>query len=166
MPHGLLEGPPKSTEEYLRERIAQLEDELRLDKEHLSQAVSDARKQSMNANRAIANLRRQLEPLYSALRMVFGEIESAGATIETVESAGVAAPINAGKYEPWKQKFPGKAADMIQALVTYENGLTRTQWAKFTNQDARSGSFSQNIFKLNSAGLLEKSGDKYRLKRL
>jgi hypothetical protein len=77
--------------------------------------------------RAISNLRRQLEPLHNALRMVFGEIEAAGVG-EAAETSSSVNPRVASVWESWKQKLPGKRADFIQALLEHE-AMTATHKA-------------------------------------
>lgn len=160
----LLNSPEPGERDLLRKRIEELETEVAELKAQLAQANS----RDTKAGIALSRLRRELEPLHVALRMVFGELDSANIPTDATRGGGTddgggRAPLDPAKWEPWKRKYPGKCADMIDCLLTYEGGLSRTQLAAFTKQDRGSGNYRANISKLNSAGLIEESGGKLRL---
>jgi len=114
-------------------------------------------RQQLAATKAvISNLQKHLEPEYKAMQALFGELQ-------TISSNGSHA--NAEVWEPWKQKLGGRMAQMIDALLQ-RGELTRTQLATLTGQSPNSGSYANNLSKLNSNGLLEKNGDKMRLRAL
>lgn len=163
--HKLLEMGDPSELQLLRQRVEELEEEA----EQLRGDLERERSKSVVVKRAMTTLRGTLQPLYNGLRMVFGELDAAGIASEgTVgtESQSSSAPLDESRYAPWKTKFPGKTAEMIDALVRYEAGLTRKQLAGFVKIDPGSGSMSQCIFKLNKAGLIEKNGNLIRLRKL
>jgi hypothetical protein len=70
-----------------------------------------------------------------------------------------------GVWDSWKRKFPGKCADMIDALLEHGE-LSRFSLASLTAQNPRSGSYNQNIYKLNKHELIVKRGDKIALRAL
>jgi hypothetical protein len=113
----------------------------------------------------MARLRSQVQPWYSALRALMGDLDAAGVE-ETSSSPSASGPLDAARYLPWKNKYPGQTASAIDILCKYEAGLTRKQLAGFLGIEAGSGSMSQIIFKLNKAELIHKDGTNIRLKRL
>jgi hypothetical protein len=144
----------------LRHKVARLEGDL----QDMRDALFAEREKNSATNRALARLRTQLQPLYDAFRGIFGELEIAGAATAAAADPSNG-PLDPALWAPWKEKFRGKCAEMIDALLKYENGLTRAQLMRFTGQQS-GGAFTQNIFKLNSANLIEKDGDTIRLRRL
>ena len=107
------------------------------------------------ANAVIANLRKRFEPDYKSLQDLFSDLEA-------VPGAGL---VDAGPFEIWKQKLGGACSRMIDALLQ-KGEVTRIQLATLTSQSPRSGSFATNLAKLNTNGLIEKEGDRIRLRRL
>lgn len=105
----------------------------------------------------------KMRALYIALHGFYGEEPSIGAPGPSQNAGG---PLNAERYQPWKNKFPGQTASAIDLLVRYEAGLTRKQLAGFLGVESGSGTMSQIIFKLNKAELIDKDGNLIRLKRL
>jgi hypothetical protein len=134
----------KSSEEVLREELNDLRAEL------------DDLKNSYEQDR------NKIGTILHALRSIF----SGNADSVSTSSPSGGAPLDASRYEPWKQKFPGRTASAIDLLVKYETGLSRKQLASFLRVDSGSGSMSQVIFKLNKAGLISKEGNLIRLKKL
>jgi len=105
----------------------------------------------------ISGLRTQLEPEYRIMQKLFGDIEEVGA----VNGHSANSPV----WDAWKQKLGLRPASMIDALL--ERGeLTRTQLATLTGQSPTSGSYANNLSALNRNGLIEKNGDKLRLRAL
>ena len=140
----------------LRRKIAYLEAELTQ-----SQAQLRGTKQELLVtSRGLAALRHQLEPLYNALRMVFGELDNAG--VSGVETAGPS-PRVASLWESWKSKLGGKQAEFIQALL--EHGEMTAVQLKVATHTGTS-TVPQVIYKLNHLGLINKQGGKYSLKEL
>lgn len=80
---------------------------------------------------------------------------------------GATPPVSQGRpgvWDAWKRKFPGKCSDMIDALLEHGE-LSRFSLASLTGQNPRSGSYNQNIFKLNKHELIVKRGDKISLRQ-
>lgn len=87
-------------------------------------------------------------------------------TNEPVPDGATATPQGRpGVWDAWKRKFPGKCSDMIDALLEHGE-LGRFSLASLTGQNPRSGSYNQNIFKLNKHELIVKRGDKISLRPL
>jgi hypothetical protein len=105
------------------------------------------------AEAALNAVRSVMEPQYRAMQKLFSELDA------VVTSNDFAA------YEPWKQKLGGACSRMIEALAQ-RGELTRIQLATLTSQSPRSGSFATNLARLNTNGLIEKNGDKIRLRPL
>jgi len=144
-------------EEYnnMREEISTLREQLRDAQREASAAKRDAA-------RALANLRKQLGPLYQALQMVFGELDAAGVE----EPSAASGPVNArtsAVWESWKSKLPGRTAQIIDALLLHGE-MNSTQIAIAIG--IHRNNVPQLIFKLNKAGLIDKNGTKYSLKKL
>lgn len=120
-------------------------------------------KQTITANsRAVANLRRQLSPLYQALRQVFGEMEGMIAD----ESAEAGPQLDSRKkavWESWKNKLRGKQAEFIDVLLHHgEMSATQLKIATKSGQQT----VYDTIHKLNQAGLINKNGGRFSLKEL
>jgi hypothetical protein len=80
-----------------------------------------------------------------------------------LETSGSGAAVDGSAYEAWKQKLGGACGRMIDALLQ-RSELTRMQLATLTNQSPKSGSFATNLARLNTNGLIEKDGDKIKLR--
>lgn len=111
------------------------------------------------SHEAIAELRRQLQPLYQALRCVFGQIESVNAQ----EGSSVAQPHTKAVWESWKQRLGGTQAKFIDALLLH-GGLTQTQLR--IHAGCATGSVAGVVCQLNKAGLITKRDGKIFLKEL
>lgn len=131
----------------LNDRIGELEAELRM-----------ARSQAVNAKReaalAMGNLKKQLSPLYRALQMVFGELESVG-----IED-GVSPRANP-RWESWKQRLPGRPAEFIDLLLLHKS-MTIKQFMAATHCGQNTA--YQIVSKLGQAGVTVNNGGKYQLK--
>ncbi len=112
--------------------------------------------------RAVAELRRQLAPLYRALQGVFGEID----TVDEGRPDGPVAPVTnsrtAAIWASWKSRM-GNAGCVIDALLLHSE-MNTTQLAIATGRSRRT--IPALIFKLKKAGLLVKNGDRFSLKSL
>ena len=131
----------------LREQVRRLGEDLRTE-----------RKKSNQAEAAAKELRHILTPLHNALGMVFGEIESMG-----IENAA-AAPSNGNpKWNSWKQKLPGRPAEMIDLLLLHENMSTKQLMAAM---HCAKDTVYQAAYKLGQAGLVSNNGGRYSLRDL
>jgi len=156
----LLEGEVDNRDEIILE-LREENERLSAENRRLQTEVSTARAQN---GRAIAMLRHQLEPLYKALRAVFGEIEASGIG-EVHETPTGVNPHVAAVWDSWKQKLPGNRADIIQALI--EHGEASVAQLKVMTHTPRAQTIYDNIFQLNKLGLISKSGKgSYKLKEL
>lgn len=151
----LLEMGEPSELELLRRRIEELEDELRLER----LKVEEVRQRSVSSGRALTRLRSQLQPWYSALRMVFGELDDAGT--ETMEQVSASTGLSA-KWEMMKAKLGGRQAEFIDLLKHGE--MTAAQLRAAAHCDIRTA--YSVIEKMKNAGLLNKNGGKFSLKEL
>lgn len=144
---------------------------LRTEVRCLRRAVSDAKVEATrareDADRALSALRRQLNPLYRALQAVFGELDAAGVR----DDAPAAAPPTGAsggratdpRWESWKEKMPGRAAEMIDLLLLHgEMNRNQLMAAMRAGKDV----IRVTTSKLNVAGLLVKNGRLYSLRKL
>ena len=143
--------------ELLRRKIERLEAEL--DSAH--EALRAAREQSAASNRALKNLRKQLEPWYRALQSLFGELDAA--SIGSDDGEDSINPRAANVWKSWMQKLGGKQAEFIQAML--EHGEVTVAQLKVMTHSG-STTIPQIIYKLNKLGLINKNGGKYSLKEL
>lgn len=141
-------------------QIADLKEENRNLRAALARANAETAQATTDAARALGALRRQLGPLYSALQMVFGELDSAG-----VSDAGPSAPSNdrtKAVWDSWKGKM-GAAAKVIDALLLH--GEMNTQQLAIACGVDRT-TIPAYVMKLNKAGLINKNGGRFSLKQL
>lgn len=133
--------------ESLKEQIRDLESQL-------ADALAATAREKRNAALAMGNLRRQLSPLYQALRSVFGELDAAGVGDET-------APSTDARWESVKKRMPGRPAEFIDLLLVHQP-MNVTQFvtlAKCSKQTA------YNILsKLGQAGVVTNAGGRYSLR--
>lgn len=148
------EDEPLEIEE-LRAENRELRDELRVARNETAQAKRDGA-------RAMGELRRQLGPLYKALQMVFGELDAAGVDEAPAASGSMNARTSA-VWDNWKAKLPGRPAQIIDALMLHGE-MNSTQLAIAIG--IHRNNVPQLIFRLNKAGLIDKNGTKYSLKKL
>ena len=133
--------------ESLQERVSELEGELRTTRGELARVKADSQ-------RAVGKLRHQLQPLYSALRAVFGEMDALGAE---EQATGASSP----KWESLKQRLSGRAAEMIDLLLTHDSLSVRNLMALMhCGKDA----VYQAASKLGQAGAVTNTGGRYSLK--
>jgi len=156
----LLESGTRSPEEII-EDLERQNERLREDVSHLKAALEDARTASKTVMRAQANLRSQLEPLFKALRAVFGELDAAA--IRTTSSGSDADPRASTVWESWKQRLGGGTAKVIDALLLHKE-MNTTQLSIATGLHRTT--IPALIFKLNKASLINKNGGKFSLKEL
>lgn len=156
----LLNAPPLSEVEQLRERVSELENELEQERLHAREAIKAVRNQSTAATRLLARMRSQFEPWHSMLSGLFSDLDAAGIAGE--ESASTPRQAS-GVWESWKQKLPGKPAEIIQSLQEHgELSVAQIRVAAHCGQ--------QTVYdvtsKLHKLGLINKNGGKYSLKEL
>jgi hypothetical protein len=136
---------------------------LRQDNANLREQVKEIRDEADREHKAtlrgVGELRRQLSPLYRALQAVFGELD----VFADEGPTPAASPKVSAVWESWKQKLPGKKAEVIQALLDHgEMTIPQLRVATHSGQ--------QTVYDVTSAlfrlGLLNKNGGKYSLKQL
>jgi hypothetical protein len=150
----------------LKDQIEQLESDLAV-------AKAEAARVKAQCDRALRNLRHQLSPLHMALKDVFGELDASGVTDDAPAETG-GAQFQGGPtpgqdsrvakvWESWKQKLGEGPAKVIDALLMH--GEMNTQQLAIVTGYHRT-TVPGFIYKLNKAGLLNKSGGKFSLKQL
>lgn len=159
----LLDAASDGRVEDLERQVARLRGELSDARHELARVREDS-------NRALTALRRQLQPLYSAMQLMFGHLDDAGVSGEapasTAAAAAPGAPADArvtAVWEAWKSRLPPACGKVIDALLIH--GDLSNQQIKVA---ARLGSstVTDSIYKLNKAGLITKNGGRVSLKTL
>ena len=152
----LLNGEVKtdSSDEELRDKILQLRHELQVGEREREKLWG----QVQRLEAALIRVRRQLQPLYTALSTLFGDLPESNEPEERQPRHSTE-----GVWGKWKQKLPGKPAEIIQALLEHgEMSVAQIRVAAHCGQ--------QTVYdvtsKLNKLGLLNKNGGKYSLKQL
>lgn len=135
--------------EALEARVSELEQQLA--------QVEAARKTDA---RSFAVLHQQLLPLHQALLGVFGKLD--GLDLNGVESTPARGHTTA-VWEAWKQRLGASAGKCIDALLTH--GELNTQQLAIAVGLHRT-TIPAIIYKLNRAGLINKSGGRFSLKQL
>jgi hypothetical protein len=155
----LLEDSTANESVRLRREIAGLEQELQEAK-----VVATAAKQAAaDAIEAISALRRQLEPLYKSLRMIFGEISRVDAEVITgAKSSDRTSGTLTPKWEMLQSRLGGRQAEFIDLLQHGEMSVAQLRAA--AHCDIRTA--YKTIEKMKAGGLLNKNGGKFSLKQL
>lgn len=145
----------------LRDQVMQLSrerDGLRTENIRLRQRVNQT-------DAPVAILKKTLEPLYQALRAMWGEIEVIQPeTTSTQNSSPEAGSKTSPVWEEWKQRLGNWPGRIITALQTHKDADT-TQLCILIGTTRRQ-TVHDAIFKLNKSGLIDKNGDRYSLKQL
>lgn len=134
--------------------IARLEDRVRqLERELAEKDRQIAHGEAAN-RQAVLNLRRQLAPLYKALREVFGELDTlAGDTnVPWVEDP----VLNTPYWETWKSRVSRSGARIIDVLRVTPH-LNNTQIAAAAKMDK--GTVSNTLVVLRKLGILATGPD-------
>lgn len=154
----LLEGQVDKRDETIRQ--------LREENTQLRQELSTAQREGRTVANGVATLRRQLQPLYSALQAIFGEMDGMGVGSEetTTTSQGGLDDRQKKVWEAWKTRLGVSAAKIIDALMTH--GELNTQQLTIATGLHRSTVSTNGIYALNKAGLINKNGGKFSLKQL
>ena len=127
---------------------------LREENSHLLGETSRLRQELGVAKAALDAIRKVMEPEYRAMQKLFGELEAVG-------PSGSAAGMDGSVFEPWKQKLAGSPAKLIDVLL--ERGeCTKAQLQTLSALGRET--LRVAISKLNVNGLIEKDGDKIRLR--
>jgi hypothetical protein len=159
----MLEGRTEADEAVrLRREIAGLEKEL----QEARDGETKAKTASADAIHAIRALRKELEPFYNALRMIFGEISrvDAGKAGETTAMGTSGANSRAQVvYEKWISQLGGNRAAIIKALL--EHGQMTRQQLRVASS-VPDGSLNPATSELYKLGLINRGGGKYSLKEL
>jgi hypothetical protein len=112
---------------------------------------ADLYRQLGEAKASLQAVRKVMEPEYRAMQRLFQEIDAAA--LQSVDGE-----IFAG----WKEKLGAGPAKVIDVLLTRPEGATKQQIVTLTQYSRRS--VDNHISRLNSNGLLEKDGNKIRLR--
>lgn len=125
-----------------------------LESERLRGQVAELSQKLGQANAIIANLKKQLEPEYRAYQALFGDLE---------KIAGNGFNADSGAWDTWKDKLGAGPAKIISLLI--ERGpCTKIQLKTLAGYSRRS---MDNYFSaLNSNQLIEKEGDKVKLRSI
>lgn len=142
----------------LREQLAQMTAERDAAIAERDEALAVARTTAAAAGR----LRKSLTPVYDALRGLFGDLDDAIDVDGNAEAvaAGSAASATSSTLDVWKRKFPGRPADIIDALVL-RGTANVTQLAAICKcgKDA----IYTGVAKLKAAGVITKNGGQFSL---
>ncbi len=156
----LLEG---EVEDSRDDEIRRLLNEISILQAALSEAEFATVQARSEAARALTALRRQLDPLYQALRVVFGHLDAAGVSEVTNQAQASGDPRLSAVWASWKSKLGQGAAKCIDALLLH--GEMNTQQLAIATGYHRN-TVPQYVSQLNKAGLIDKRDGKFRLKHL
>lgn len=132
-----------------RRELQRLEDENRT----LRRDLEDANAEKDRLTRTVKNLQTTLNPMYRALRALFGEIELAVGE----EAGGASVPggsqpvVNDPRWQSFKTSFPGVGAEIIDALQVH-NEMTLLQLAKLLRHDYKT--IARTALRLREAGAI------------
>lgn len=131
----------------LKIQVRQLDEALRL--ERLKEEAAAA---------GVRELRKILKPLHKALAAVFGEIDAM-----QLGDEATASPRSSAVWDSWKSRLPGAPAKIIDALLLH-GSMNQTQIAIATGLSR--SNMPTYIHRINKAGLIDKNGNEYSLKKL
>lgn len=130
------------------------------------------RQKTVQMTRGVAELRRQLTPLYRALQALFMELDTTGVE-DTPPAAGANYGTSTGPlpsdarvkavWDSWKSRLGDGCAKVIDALQLH--GPMNTQQLAVVTGYHRT-TIPTYIYKLNKAGLLNKTGGLFSLKQI
>jgi hypothetical protein len=140
------------------EEIAQLKREKEKLEQDLAHAQMEAKHAKANAEQSVRNLRASLTGLYTGLKQLFGEMDAIAPNADNQDGASPAANT---KWDVWRQRFPGKGAQIIDLLLIQQQMNVR-QLCAALKCDPRT--LAQYIHKLTKADLVQKNGKDYSLK--
>jgi hypothetical protein len=134
----------------LRRRVAQLEEELQAERSKANSIDAGAQQ-----------LRGVLNPLYNALRRVYGQMDEMGIGQAELNHSNPKANL---VWEDWKKKLGGAAARIIDILHLHGQ-LDQTQIRIHLGTN-RIQTVYDAVSKLNKAGIINKNGGRISLKEL
>lgn len=139
---------------------------LELQIEELSTKLIEIERERDRLHRSLVSVRKQLEPLYRALRLLFGDLDEAGVGVDwgaspasSTSNARPTSPV----WEAWKARLGIGAAKCIDALLLH--GELNTQQLAIATGYHRN-TVPQYVSALNKAGLVDKRDGKFSLKAL
>jgi hypothetical protein len=121
------------------------------------------RRKNASIEKGVAELRTILSPLYQALGMVFGQIETMGVPTSSGSTAASTDSRITAVWESWKDRLGQGPAKVIDALLLHREMNTQ-QLAIATGYHRTT--IPEFIYKLNKAGLINKNSGKFSLKEL
>jgi hypothetical protein len=147
----------------LRRRLERVQDDLA----DAKLKIQEERNRSAKALRGQLRLRQELSGLYRALKGVMEELPDdadipLGADVRMGASAGIPQPAPSVAYDAWKSRLSPACGKIIDALLVQP--LSQTQMISICGLAHSTVKMSVGTLKNNS--LVEKHGDKYRLKQL
>ncbi len=128
---------------------------LRQENQQLRASMADIHRQLGAAKSALDAVRKVMEPEYRAMQKLFAELDAAA------PAGGAADP---SVFEPWKEKLGKGARSMLEVLLQRGPELNRNQLSTLSGISISSSYFRDSISALNRNGLIEKDGDKIRLR--
>jgi hypothetical protein len=135
----------------------------RISKNSSTKRRKEAARANQIAQRTVAELRRQLLPLFQALRAVFGEIDTIAPPESDQSGAAPQSDKKRAVWESWKQKLGGKPAELIDALLDHRE-MSAVQLRVALKCHIQT--VYDTTAKLQKLGLVNKKGGKYSLKEL
>lgn len=150
MLEGIVSSLPDPELERLRREVDRLKHELIAANKHNTQL--------QNRLAGIGNLQRQLQPLYVALKMIFGEIQQ----FDVEESGG--SPASGGKWDVIKQRLAPRLREAVDILLL-QGPMRRTQLASAMKMDY-SNCIKNVVGILLRQGLMIENGKELALKNL
>ena len=145
------------------QRLAELERENGDLRHRLQIAELEASHAKEQVTVALTRLRSMTLPFYQLLRAVHGEIDALGIEDAPQAANGSAAKTGNPKWDNWKQKMPGRPAEMIDLLLLHENMSTKQLMAAM---HCAKDTVYQAAYKLGQAGLVVNNGGRYSLKEI
>lgn len=158
----MLNAAPEDQLDYLRDQVRELERELRIERETSSKAIQAAHNEVANERRAYAKLRHVLQPWKELLDTIFGELDAVGVGSDVAQTS-TSTQRHSAAWENWKQRFPGKTAAIIDALL--DGGKMNRDQLRIATQSGWS-TLDAGLKRLKDVGLLLHDGKFYSLKPL
>ncbi len=115
---------------------------------------ADLHRQLGEAKASLQAVRKVMEPEYRAMQRLFQEMDAAAA----------ATAIDDGVFTKWKERLGTGPAKIIDALLSKGGEATKNQVSTLSGYSISSSTLRNYLAKLNVNGLIEKDGDKIRLR--
>lgn len=155
---------PPNSHDSRDQMIADLERDISRLRRELAEARAETASVRSDNARAIGTLRQTLSPLFTGLKVIFGEMESIAP--DSGNGQTPAAQPDNSKLAVWRsyqQKLGGKKSEFIGAML--EHGAMTAEQIRVVTHTRRS-TVPQVIYELKKLGLVVKDGNKYSLKEL